>query len=476
MHNTGVRYYIVIFLLALPWFSMAQPSSQPIREDQFIEWLIRFHPQAQSAALLPELGRQEVLAAKGLFDPIIGGTYYRKDFQDRLYYSKFDAGIVQPIRFLGADLQAGIEMNSGSFLNPERSTPIDGLGYLGLRLPLLQGLSIDRRRTELKLSEIYKDRTNIQSLDVYNDILINGLNAYWSWVKANERVKVLEEVLSNNEEVFQGIRIGFLQGDRPAIDTVEAYLQYQNILMQYNRELVRLQSTTNNLQSQLFSEQLLPRKISKEADYTDFVGAKAYSGTILQLLELDNILDLHPSILILRNESERLAAELKWEAERLKPQLDLHYNLLSNTGMSPLEQSYFVDNYQMAINFQFPLLFRTARGRTERVKILERQNQLAMTDELNFLVNASEAARYALGNLREQLVVARGINENSKKLYEAELTRFGMGESSVFLVNTRELQYLHAQNNLIDLETEAILQAYRLLYDLGALYRIIEIN
>jgi len=471
-----IRLGFVLLIQLMSGWSIGQSSETILSEEQFLDWLISNHPQSRSAALLPEFGQANLIAAQGLFDPVIGGTYYRKNFQDRLYYSKLDAGVMQPIRFLGADLQAGIELNSGTFLNPERSTPVDGLGYLGLRIPLLQGLSIDKRRTELKLSELYSERTNFLALERYNAILLEGLSTYWTWVRSKERVKVLEVVLNNNEEVFKGIKIGFLQGDRPAIDTTEAFLQYQNILMQYNRELIRLQTATNNLQSNLFDEVADPIKVAQNTSYTTFPNSEAYSGSTLQMLELENILDLHPAIKILRNEAEKLSADLRWEKERLKPQLDVHYNFLSNTGMSPLEQSYFNDNYQAAVNLQFPLLFRNARGRTEMVKIQERQNQLALTDELNYLANASEAARFSLNNLREQLLVARGINENSRKLYQAELTRFRLGESSVFLVNTREIQFLQAQNNLIDLETEAIMQAYKLLYDLGALYRIVNIE
>jgi alanyl-tRNA synthetase len=72
----------------------------------------------------------------------------------------------------------------------------------------------------------------------------------------------------------------------------------------------------------------------------------------------------------------------------------------------------------------------------------------------------------ALRTVLKAEIVQKGSNITAERL------RFDAGESSVFLVNTREIQYLQAQNTLIDLKTEEIMATYLLLYEMGILYRV----
>jgi len=471
------KIYRCLFLGWLVCFAAVSGFSQTedrLMEAEFVRQLMRFHPRATQATLLKEEGRQEVLAARGLFDPVLGSSFYRKKYQQNIYYDKLDVGVHQPLTFLGMDLRAGLELNSGIFLNPERTTPTAGLAHAGLSIPLLQGMMIDERRTQLRLSKLYREQTNIEFVDMNNKLLLEGLDAYWKWNRARLRLNVLEEVLENNIVVFRGIKSSFLQGDRPAIDTVEAFQQLQRIELQYNTELVQYNKTLNGLQNYLFEAEATPVKLQSPIVASNFDESSIFGAEFIQLTQGEGLIELHPMIQLLRNERERLVTQLRWQKEQMKPRLDLHYNFLVNAGMSPLEQSLISDNYQVALNFSFPLLFRTARAKTRQFEIYENQTLLQLSDELNFLENTLDANRFTFNNLTEQVNLAENITSATRRLYDAELRRFRLGESSVFLVNTRELQYLQAQNALIDLKTEQILQAYRMLFDLGALYNFMD--
>jgi outer membrane protein TolC len=182
----------------------------------------------------------------------------------------------------------------------------------------------------------------------------------------------------------------------------------------------------------------------------------------------------HPWLALIRNDNERLNTRLRWEKERWKPRLDLQYNFLADNGMSLTEQQFLNENYQVGIKLQYPLLIRNARARTAQVKAGIWQNELAFSEERNRLQNVIAALQFNLQNIREQVAMGTIITQNSLQLYQAELTRFRLGESSVFLVNTREIQYLQAQNALIDLRTEEVLTGYSLLHEMGVLFRVAE--
>jgi outer membrane protein TolC len=447
-------------------------QSTTLQESEFIKDLLRNHPQAKRAMLQQEVGDREVQAAQGLFDPVLAAAFSQKSFQDKLYYRRWDADITQPTTFLGIEFNAGLETNSGSFLNPERNTPLAGLGFAGVKLPLLQGMLWDTRRNDLRLSRIFQQQTRFLLFDINNELLLNGLKAYWNWNRAQMKLELLQEVLTNNRNVLEGIRVAFLSGDRPAIDTVEAFQQYQRILLQYNKELVSQRSAVLMLNNYRFDSNGKPMPIGEGAKSIPTDSSLVFSNKLIELSENREWMLLNPTINLLRNENERLQTRLRWEKERRKPRLDLKYNLLADRGMSVLEQQFLNENYQVGITFQYPLLIRNARARTAQVKANIWQNDLATTEERIRLENSIAALSFSLSNIRQQVALGSGITDNARKLYEAERMRFDVGESSVFLVNTREIQYLQAQNILIDLKTEEILATYQLLYEMGILYRI----
>lgn len=470
MKLTQAGYLSFLLICFITNVLKGQPT--PLHEKDFIRDLLRNHPQAKRAMLQQEVGDREVQAAQGSFDPMLAAGFSQKSFQDKLYYRRWDADITQATTFLGIEFSAGLETNSGSFLNPERNTPLAGLGFAGVKLPLLQGMLWDSRRNDLRLSRIFQQQTRFLLLDKNNELLFNGLRAYWNWNRAQLKLDLLQEVLTNNRNVLEGIRVAYLGGDRPSIDTVEAFQQYQRILLQYNKELVSQRSAELVLNNYRFdsSGKSLPIREGMKPIPTD--SSLVFNNTLIGLTEITDWMDVNPGLNMLRNENDKLQTRLRWEKERRKPRLDLKYNLLTDRGMSLLEQQFLNENYQVGLTFQFPLLIRNARARTAQVKANIWQNDLAIIEERYRLENSIEALRFTLANIRQQVALGSGITDNARKLYEAERMRFDAGESSVFLVNTREIQYLQAQNTLIDLKTEEIIATYQLLNEMGILFRI----
>jgi outer membrane protein TolC len=56
--------------------------------------------------------------------------------------------------------------------------------------------------------------------------------------------------------------------------------------------------------------------------------------------------------------------------------------------------------------------------------------------------------------LRQQIVVNGSALENYKRLLNGENTRFTIGESSVFLINSRELKFIEAQQKVAELRAK----------------------
>jgi hypothetical protein len=477
--SKGVKFMnntiIWIFFFAFPTLSWGQVYD--FSESRFLDNLLQSHPLAEQYNLLPAMGDAGILTAKGAFDPVLGANYYRKEFAENLYYDQVNPYLVQPLGPLGMDIQVGLEANRGGFLNPESRTPQSGLAYGGIRIPLLRGMFMDQRRARLQISYLDKEKFELERIKLFNELLYEGLKSYWTWNKSVMKVELLREVLRNNEIVLEGIVAAYEQGDRPAIDTLESFQQFQRITLQYNREIRMLNQSMNELSRHLFSEEMVKEledfsNTQGNTQREDFINAKAHSPQTTNLLGIDNYLTQHPNLRGIAIEKEKLVIDEKFIKEQFKPRLDLNYNFLFQTDRNPLEQALLTDNYKAGLSFQFPLFLRTERGRLQRLKIEQNLNDLDFVDEKALVSFHVDAEWFALNNLDEQVRLIESIARDAQLLYEAELIKFSLGESSVFLVNTRELQFLSAQMQMIDLRAEQVIQIYSTLKSMGLLHLI----
>ena len=135
-----------IFFLLMPFALMAQDT---LRFEQFLQGVLAQHPAAQAASLLEAQGRMEIRAARGAFDPQLGGYYDQKQFKGTEYWQRYGGELKLPTR-LGLGLKAGYDAAEGYYLNPEASLPENGLWYAGITLPLGQGLFFDEGRAGLR--------------------------------------------------------------------------------------------------------------------------------------------------------------------------------------------------------------------------------------------------------------------------------------------------------------------------------------
>jgi outer membrane protein TolC len=442
-----------------------------LAERTFIEQLKADHPRFQEGRLQLDFADAGVFALRGMFDPVLQGGWHRKHFSNRLYYNRTGLYLDQPLPALGMTLHGGMDVNSGLNLNPERSTPVNGQLAAGVTLPLLRGMVIDHRRTERRLGDIYRQEQDFEWINFQNDLLLQSLNAYWRWAASRQRLELFEEVLSNNLLVFQGIKLSFLQGDLPAIDTVEAFLQYRRIRIQYESEQILYNQTLNQLLDHVWQPELRAQLMQADARADEWPDPGVRMAMFAPADDATYLQD-HPDLRTLEMENQRLDALQRWQREQMKPEINLHYNFLQNLNMTPQEQAWLSDNYVAGVSFQMPLLIRQARGRSQQLRVRQEQNRLAYTDEKNAIRNEVRAADFALRNLREQVQLFEALAADALTMYRAELRKFELGESSVFLVNAREIQYLQAMLGYIDLRREYLLQGYRTWHAQGILYRM----
>jgi outer membrane protein TolC len=132
----------------------------------------------------------------------------------------------------------------------------------------------------------------------------------------------------------------------------------------------------------------------------------------------------------------------------------LQYNFLNEPiNFNPLD-GMSINNYKWGLTFEMPLFLRKERGDLQlaELKIQSAEYQLDNTfASLNYKIQSSLVD---LENMSAQLIIYKQTVEDNRTLLEAEKRMFENGESSLFLINVREMAYIQSQLKYIELLTK----------------------
>lgn len=419
------------------------PAVMPV--DTFMQLVLQHHPVARQARLLRRQAEAQQLKARGGFDPKIYADVQEKNFQEKDYYDIHKYGLKVPTWF-GLSANGGFERNTGVFLNPENNVPSNGLLFAELSLTLGKGLFIDERRAALKQAQLLQKQAEHQVRLALNDLLINALYSYWQWYKNYREVSIYREAIALAQERYQGVYANSTIGESALVDTLEAYLQVQNRRLQYQEALGNLAQSQNKAATFLWLRGEIPLQI-------DSLTQPQYSASAAPLLEA-NWLQNHPWLEFYRLKQNKLEVEQKFAREQLKPQVDLRYKFITENTGSDLLQQYNAEDYEWGVTLSFPLFLRKERGQLNKVQLQMQDNTLTLQQKQRELNNKVQGLQKQWSRTRNQLNEALAMTENYRQLWQAEITKFNNGESSLFLVNSRETKFLQSRVKVAALQAK----------------------
>ncbi|BDD12594.1 transporter (plasmid) [Fulvitalea axinellae] len=407
------------------------------------------HPLALVSQGQVELGKAALMKARGGFDPKASFGISQKYFGGQSYYNVLDGGLKVPVWF-GAQINAGIEQGEGDYVNPESYTPDAGLYYAEMSIPVGRGLFTDERRTALRKARFYTSYTEEERLALVNNLLYNAGKAYWQWFYAYHALMVREESKSLAENRLEAIRRKVNAGDKPAIDTLKALIQVQSRQMDLEQATADLYEASQYLSTFLWAKGVVPLELGENIKPS---GSDEIHGQIAEdetTTDIETLLAEHPELRQKQLELDMLKTDRRLKKEMLKPQLDLKYRLLSEAVEDPENKYDFgFDNYKWGLKFGIPIFLRKERAdlRKNRVKI--EQAKLKIEDKrVSLLAKARTAWKRSEISARQVGLFSDAL-DNYRLLMNAELRLYDSGESSLFLVNTRELHYFDARIKLL---------------------------
>ncbi len=468
----GFKILLILTILINTNIGFSQPGDtlKRLSPDEFLTWVKQYHPFAKQAGLLVEQAEAELLATRGMFDPMVYYTNEQKTFDEKNYYNYSNLSMKVPTWF-GVEIGAGLENNTGEFTNPEFS--LGQTGYAGLSVPLAKNLLMDKRRAALQQSKLFVSMSESEKRLTLNDLLFDAIAMYWQWANDYQLYLIFYDAVKTNEQRYNQIRITVEQGDRAGVDSTEALTQLLNFKYLQNEAFLRFTNTTYALSNFLWSENEQP--IILKPDVIPSVlpeNADPFSKPYTPLDEmLQRAQTEHPKLRIYDNKLDILEVERRLKFQSLLPTVNLKYNALSENYefWKGWNSTMFDNNYKFGAEIGLPLLLRQGRGDYRGAKIKIRSTELEQSAVRVEIGNKVRQYYNELVNLLEQIRINERAYAAYRRVFEVEVSKFNLGESTLFILNNRELKVLESRQKLAELKAKFFKAAYGVEWAAGIL-------
>ncbi len=459
--------WLLVFLFGLSQVLLAQDSLSVLNSEQVLLLVKKYHPIARQAQIGVQQSNANITLARGAFNPIIGGYLAQKNFNQIEYYNFTNAQIIIPTWY-GIELSGGIQDLTGQRLNQDETN--GKTSYAGISLPLAKNLIIDKRRAFLQQAKLYQTMAKAEQRALLNDILMGAMEHYWQWVNAYQSYVIMNNNLSINKTRLELIKKTFINGERPAIDTIEAITQLQSFEYRKNEYWLAFQNAGLALSAYLWKSNnepyYLPENVIPQTGWENEMNLTNFN---LVLADLLNTAENNPTLVQYKSKIDVSVVDKRLKFQELLPKIDLSYNHLNKDYAWNNEGLLLNNNYQYGIKFEMPLFLSEGRGEYRMAKLKLEASKLDLNLKQQQVEIKVKQYFNEYVNLKKQIILQSAAYSNYTQLLKAEETRFFNGESSLFLINSRESKALEAQEKLIELKTKYYKTIYGLQWSAGLL-------
>lgn len=457
---------IILFVLVFHSMQVSKGQEQFLYYKDFISKVEKNHPLSKKYENTVAASELKFQAARGNYDPFVNASYENKFYTSKNYYSVLHSEIKQPL-FTSQYIKLGYDYGQGNFVSPEEKTPAAGIPYLGVEASILQGLLIDKRRAEVLKTKYYKDYAEADRKVLMNDLFYLSSIRYINWALAEKELELYTYFTELAKLRLDGIAALTLIEEKAPIDTVEAGLLYNSRIMDLQLVTMDYQKAKADVMSMYWGEDGM---IPANADLLKPDSLEKFYEMARQLaLQFNTVNSSNNPVLVKYKALDKvLKVDQRYKAELIKPKVDVKYNFLMPDNYTA-ENIVNTNSYKWGASVSFPFFLRNARNENKIAKLEIRNNNLEIDNKTNELNLKQQAVTSNISILLNQMLVAERSALYGRKMVEAERLKFDNGESTLFLINTRETKWLETEIKLARLRAKFIQMAFEYIYLEGSL-------
>ncbi len=342
--------------------------------------------------------------------------------------------------------------------------------------PLLKGFLMNDDKRQIQLSLVNADATQASTLASVSTTIASVEDAYWDLVAAWRNVAIQEDALRTSVLQQQSNVRQAKQGAAAPIDAVESSTQ----VAVYQQNVFSALQTVSQLQNQLKS--LVVSDPGDPIWQANLVPTSSVPG-LPPMPSVDAVLATamqnRPEVRQALDAQKQADVNLAYAKNQKLPQADLQLtyngNGFAGQALPPLggvfgdatPPPYMVGTYGQAfansgkfatysagVQVSLPLGNNTAKG---AVGVADEQQHIAAVQKLNTAQRIQYEVRNAIQNYESavaRLFAARQAREASAQVLASEERKFRNGESTTFLVNQRQIEFVQNQGLELQAQTD----------------------
>jgi cobalt-zinc-cadmium efflux system outer membrane protein len=367
-------------------------------------------------------------------------------------FRRLESVLEKPTDLWGLNVYGGYRQGDGKFpvyYEDYKTTP-SGEFHAGFSLPLIRDREIDQRRASLRSAELGVELTGNQVDLKKIEILFKASEKYWSWVAYGLREEVFKDLLKTAQERVSGLKDRVSHGDLARIELVDN----ERVVLQREAQVVKAERAFQNGSIELslyyrdengmpiitnFSN-LPPKIIFPDKKYLD------KESLIKQAL------DARPELKALKVERAQVEVDRKLADNQLEPKFDVFMEVSNDIGSG--DKTKEATELESGVMLEIPLQRRKAEG-----KMVSTQAKLLKLDrQIEFISNRIKAdiqdVLSALENARLQVEIIKKELQYAREVEQGERDKFKAGESTILLVNLREITTADTASKYIEVLAE----------------------
>ena len=440
----------------------AQPDGEHLTLDRILQSVDQHYPPLRVALLESPIAEADYLAAQGRFDLVLR-SFVETNSLGFYESRRFDVSAEQPTALWGTSFYTGYLASGGAFPSYDGRFQTNGLGEYraGMRVPLFRDRALDSRRAELGKAHLGRRLADLGIQQQRLVILQAATARYWNWVAAGRRFAVAQSIFNIAVEREKILETAVELGQLPRFEV----LDNKRIIEQRRSQFVaaRRGVEQGSFDLSLFyrDNQGQPRIALPEQLPPAFPRPSGLDENQLER-DIAQALDRRPELARLQTQQDQVRLDQRLAENRRLPGLDFILSYDRELGERRVPRG--PNELRAGIAFELPLQRRTATGQAvaartrvaqidQRLQFQREQVSVEVRDAISAVRAAFEGA-----NVLEAEVLA------TRQVEDAERLRYDLGESTLFVLNQRELQTADAQVR----EVSALADYYRAL----ALYEL----
>ena len=430
-------------------------EQEPLLFPELLESTEAKFPLILAAMETIQIARGERVAAQGDFDLRLKS---KAGVNREGYYENETASVTieQPLEDYGATLFGGYKIGTGDFASydGDLQTQDEGEYSVGVRLPLLAGRSIDKRRISLWKSRISEAQAQPLVLEKKLEVTRKAAATYWKWVAAGQKLEISKRLLKLAEMRHKTIMLEVQEGQKPDVSLVE------NRQLVVERKLIMIRAERMLQQSgialslywrdadgvpKIPSSRRLPSILPKVKDPKEIIKT---NDVILALQK-------RPELEIYELKKRKLLLEAQLANNNLLPKLYLSGEVSKDVG-SGFSNPDTKDDLETKVflYLDIPLQRRKAKGQMQiilaKVSQLDQAKKLAQNKIAAGVMDGASALKQiwlSIDQVSEHVKLALEIEQ-------IERLKLNEGESDLLRVNLREQKTASAAAKRVDVITE----------------------